>query len=155
MYCISTTPNTTKFFLSFSNLYSNLIWNEKVHHRYILKEPNKLELRFTFLFLGSLFQRRQVAKLVLWPQIHSLEYSWRLWSQRRKSSMKQKQKKTKQKRIVSIRFAFTKNLLMWDWSHLHVYFNSSSIYYTYKFFIKTKQKINISTSFNILFQTII
>ena len=105
-----------------------------------VNQIHKLELRCTFLFLGSLFQRRQVAKLVLWPQIHSLEYSWRLWSQRRKSSMKQKQKKTKQKRIVSIRFAFTKNLLTWDWSHLHVYFNSSSIY-TYKFFIKTNKKL--------------
>ena len=101
---------------------------------------NKLSLRCTFLFLGSLFQRRQVAKLVLWPQIHSLEYSWRLWSQRRKSSMKQKQKKQNKKESFQFDLHLQKNLLMWDWSHLHVYFNSSSIY-TYKFFIKTNKKL--------------
>ena len=101
---------------------------------------NKLSLRCTFLFLGSLFQRRQVAKLVLWPQIHSLEYSWRLWSQRRKSSMKQKQKKQNKKESFQFDLHLQKNLLTWDWSHLHVYFNSSSIY-TYKFFIKTNKKL--------------
>ena len=57
-----------------------------------------------------------------------------------KHETKTEKNKTKQKRIVSIRFAFTKNLLTWDWSHLHVYFNSSSIY-TYKFFIKTNKKL--------------